>query len=99
MLFQSTQKGRCNETYRFRTQEVTCWPLSRHFSGLGSFFLQLMKAKFSSQHLVEMCLEEAMSTEEVGMGPATASTPDAIATGPTHRPKNEFRIEEHKIWR
>ena len=56
------------ETYRPRTQRVTCWPLSRHFSGLGSFFLHLRNSKFSASHLNPMCLDAAISTADVGIG-------------------------------
>lgn len=61
-------------TYRPRTQRVTCWPLSRHFSGFGSFFLHLIKAKFSDWHLSPMCFEEAINTADVGIGSPAALT-------------------------
>lgn len=59
---------------------MTCWPLSRHFSGLGSFFLHLRKATFSAWHLSPMCFDDAVSTADVGIGSPAASTALAISS-------------------
>ena len=61
-------------THRLKTQRVTWRPFSRHFSGLGSFFLQLRKATFSGRHRTAMCLDAAISTDDVGIGSPEAST-------------------------
>lgn len=53
---------------------MTWRPFSRHFSGLGSFFLQLRKATFSGRHRTAMCFDAAISTDEVGIGSPEAST-------------------------
>lgn len=66
------ERGR--RTHRLRTQLVTWRPFSRHFSGLGSFFLQLRKATFSGRHRTAMCFDAAISTDEVGIGSPEAST-------------------------
>jgi hypothetical protein len=66
------ERGR--RTHRLRTQRVTWRPFSRHFSGLGSFFLQLRKATFSGRHRTAMCFDAAISTDEVGIGSPEAST-------------------------
>lgn len=66
------ERGR--RTYRLRTQRVTWRPFSRHFSGLGSFFLQLRKATFSGRHRTAMCFDAAISTDDVGIGSPEAST-------------------------
>lgn len=53
---------------------MTSRPLSRHFSGLGSFFLQLMKAAFSARQAAPMCFHDAISTADVGIGSPAGST-------------------------
>ena len=62
-----------------KTQRVTWRPFSRHFSGLGSFFLQLRKATFSGRHRTAMCLDAAISTDDVGIGSPEASTGVLVA--------------------
>lgn len=62
------------DTHRLTTQAVTWRPLSRHFSGLASFFLQVMKAMFSERHLTAICFDAAINTDEVGIGSPAAST-------------------------
>jgi hypothetical protein len=61
-------------THRLNTQLLTWRPISRHFSGLGFFFLQLRKAKFSARQRTAMCLDAAISTDDVGIGSPEAST-------------------------
>ena len=53
---------------------MTCWPLSRHFSGFGSFFLHLRNSTFSEKHLVPICFDAAVSTADVGIGFPVAPT-------------------------
>ena len=66
-------------TYRERTQRVTWQPLSRHFSGLGSSFLDLRNATFSLLHFVAICFHDAVSTADVGIGSPSGFTLFAIS--------------------
>uniref|UniRef100_A0A0E0KCH0 Uncharacterized protein n=1 Tax=Oryza punctata TaxID=4537 RepID=A0A0E0KCH0_ORYPU len=66
-------------THRSKTQRLTWRPFSRHFCGLGSFFLQLRKATFSGLHRTAMCFDAAISTDEVGIGSPDASTGALLA--------------------
>lgn len=61
-------------SYKLSTQRVTSRPLSRHFSGFGSFFLHLRNSTFSEWHALAMCFDDAISTAEVGIGFPEAST-------------------------
>lgn len=74
--------------YRERTHRVTWWPLSRHFSGLGSFCLHWRYATFSDRHLIAMCFEEDISTADVGIGSPAASTALAISNSINSKQEN-----------
>lgn len=67
------------KTYKPRTQRVTWRPLSRHFSGLGSFCLHFKNSTFSCWHLNPMCLDDAVSTADDGIGSPLGSTAVAIS--------------------
>lgn len=75
------KKERITEfAHRPSTQRVTSRPVSRHFSGLGSFLLHLRNATFSEWHLVPMCFDDAISTDDVGIGCPDESKWPAIST-------------------
>lgn len=65
-----------NCTYREMTHWVTFWPFCKHFSGLGSFFLQSRKALFSAPHLDAMCFDEDINTAEVVIGALSTESAD-----------------------
>lgn len=84
-------------TYNPRTHRVTCWPLSRHFSGLASLFLHLRNATLASRHLLAICFDAAIKTADVGIGSPAASTVLAI-TIPNHNHRWQFFIRMTRNW-
>lgn len=93
------------KTHRPRTQRVTSRPLSRHFSGFGSFFLHFRNSTFSVWHLIPMCLDDAINTADVGIGFPAASTALAISNSIAqllilsagNKTKNQLD-QSHSVW-